>query len=306
MEIELARLGRHTARATLTSRTEPSSCVTRALCRGAGHLGATVSENVGTGHSSHSLNPRSKIRVLLVYDSELLSGALVASMATDRQIALVGIERDGRSAVTRLSQIHPDIVLCGVWYPEDVVHTIADVVAARPDVPVLGFGPARSERIPLACLETGAAGYISDDTHINGFLQAIKRAYSGEVLFTRAALADMLRHGRRRARNPAPSGQACVLAPREIEVLQAVTLCLSTEEVAERLGITVSTVRTHLKHILDKLGARSKIEAVIIGLRAGFITLPPSDAGGRVRSLPQMDERSRTMRAEDREAYGAR
>jgi DNA-binding CsgD family transcriptional regulator len=68
-----------------------------------------------------------------------------------------------------------------------------------------------------------------------------------------------------------------VRAPRETEVLQALVYGLSTDEVAERLGITVSTVRTHLKKVLEKLGAHSKLEAVIIGLRTGLIALSTED-----------------------------
>jgi DNA-binding NarL/FixJ family response regulator len=261
-----------------------------------------VSENGGNRHNS-CVTPA--IRVLLVCSSQLLSSALAALLAKGQDIAPVGIERDGESAAARLSEVRADIVLCCVWRPEDVPNMVAGVIAARPDIPVLVFGPVRSERMPLACLEAGAAGYISDNVDTDGLLQAIRRTHCGEVLFTRAVLAKLV-HRRRRPRSLSRSGQMGALGPREIEVLQAVTQCLSTEEVAEQLSITVSTVRTHLKNILDKLGARSKIEAVIIGLRTGLITLANADVEGGVQSLLPVGERSHLARGADRREQVAR
>jgi DNA-binding NarL/FixJ family response regulator len=230
------------------------------------------------GSAGHDLAPGSRVGVFLVCTPQLLSSALAALLARDRQIAVVGAEAHGQAAAERLRQVEASVVvLCGVRSSRDAINKIAPIRAACPDARVLVLSSTHNEQTQLACIEAGAVGYINDDIGGEGFVQAVKRVHAGEVLFSQNVLMDLMHRSRRRSRGAPRSRETPVLAPREIEVLQAITLGLSTEEVAERLSITVSTVRTHMKNVLEKLGSHSKLDAVITAIRAGLIDLSDVD-----------------------------
>jgi len=214
----------------------------------------------------------------LVCGPQLFAGALAALLSGDNQISFIGIERNIDVAAERLK--HADIsvvVLSGIRSPRDAALMIAPIHEVRTDLRVLVLSSSHNEQTQLACVQAGAVGYIDDDVEGAQFLQAIKRVHAGEVLFTQSVLTDLLHRSRRRPRGTSPSRETPVLAPREIEVLQSLVSGKSTEEVATDLSITVSTVRTHLKNVLEKLGSHSKLEAVITAIRAGIIELPSND-----------------------------
>jgi DNA-binding NarL/FixJ family response regulator len=223
-------------------------------------------------------DPDARIGVFLICGPQLFACALAAFLSGDREIAVVGTERHVDAAAERLK--HADIgvvVLSGIRSPRDATLMISSVHEARADLRVLVLGSSHNEQTQLACVQAGAVGYINDDVEGAQFLQAIKRVHAGEVLFTQSVLSDLLNRSRRRPRGTSPPHEAPALAPREIEVLQSLVSGKSTEEVASELSITVSTVRTHLKNVLEKLGSHSKLEAVITAIRSGIIELPSND-----------------------------
>ena len=252
-----------------------------------GSVAGTASESGGNGSD---LAPPSHIAVLVVYGSQLLSSALVSLLVEDRAIAAIGAALDGQSAAVCLRHAHADVVLCGVRKAEDVARMISPILAVRPESRVLVLGPIPSERMQIACIEAGAAGYICEDVHPRHLIQAIKRIHAGEVLYGQAVLADLANRPGRRSGGVRQSPDASTLAPREVEVLQAFILGLSTVEVAERLYISVLTVRTHLKKALEKLGAHSKLEAVVMALRLGIVTLPQEDDDRSPQSVHPLNQ----------------
>ena len=124
----------------------------------------------------------------------------------------------------------------------------------------------------LACIRSGIDGCVSMKGTIAEAVDTIKRVDAGESVFDPRAMHDLLDpsasrvvvHPQRTAR----------LAPRELEVLIVIAKGFTTFEAARHLGISVNTLRTHLKNILTKLEARSKLEAVLIGIQEGRITFP--------------------------------
>jgi DNA-binding NarL/FixJ family response regulator len=226
-----------------------------------------------------NLSPTSQIEVLVVYGSQLLSGALTSLLVQDREVALVGAALTGQSAALCLQRATADVVLCVVRHEDDVADMISPILEVRPESRILVLGPTRGERAQFASIEAGAVGYVCEEIEPDYLLQAIKRIHAGEVVYEQSVLAGLTQRSAPGSRPGAQSVDTPTLAPREIEVLQAFVLGLSTIEVAERLGITVSTVRTHVKKALEKLGAHSKLEAAIIAFRQGIITLHQQDDG---------------------------
>jgi DNA-binding NarL/FixJ family response regulator len=210
--------------------------------------------------------------VFLICGPQLMVSALAALLARDRQITLAGTAQSVQEAADRLAAIEASVVvLHGIRSPRDAATKLSTLRAAREDIRVLVISSNQNEQTRLACVQAGAVGYVDDNIEAEGFLQAIHRVHSGEVLITQDVLLNLLQ--RRRRGGPA-DGDPPMLAPREIEVLQLMVNGLSTDEVAGQLSITVSTLRTHLKKAHEKLGAHSKLEAVLLAIRAGLIHLP--------------------------------
>jgi len=173
-----------------------------------------------------------------------------------------------------------------------LIHDLRDVF---PSARMLVVSPDLDDESLADLVAAGAVGCLTPDCSRDELMDAIRRVSQGEILFPATLLMRLLarRQAPRREDDAAPSSadwdastgrQAAAgtsgvdppaaLAPRERQVLTAMATGLSTEEVAERLGITVHTVRTHLRNVLVKLNAHSKLEAVVIALRKGLIELP--------------------------------
>jgi len=143
-----------------------------------------------------------------------------------------------------------------------------------PDTKVLILASTAQNEDLLACVEAGVAGYITRDLDPEELVRAIKRVYDGEAEFPPDLLLKLLKPSPEQLRPLAGVSQLSNLSFREREVLQTLAAGLSTSEAAVHLGITAHTLRTHLKNVMLKLHARSKLEAVLCALKHGLITLP--------------------------------
>jgi DNA-binding NarL/FixJ family response regulator len=227
--------------------------------------------------------PQARTKVLLVLGSRLLAGALAVVLGDDRELDVVGVLTDPDLVMAELHRTRPDVVL--VDHQADGVRLAAAVVAGFPAPSIVILIPSLDQEILLACAEAGAVGYLTMEQPPEALGQAIKRAHAGEVLFAPALLHQLLVRARHagRAREVPPPTQP--LAPRETHVLQLLATGLRPEAVADRLGISIHTVRSHLNNVMAKLQAHSKLEAVVVALGAGLIELP----GGAPQPLPFPD-----------------
>jgi len=235
--------------------------------------------------------PRARTKVLLVLGSRLFAEALAVALGDDRELDIVGVLTDPDPVMAELRRTQPDVVL--VDHQADGVRLAAAVVAGFPALSVVILIPSLDQEVLLACAGAGAVGYLTMEQPPEALGQAIKRAHAGEVLFAPALLHQLL--VRARPEVPPPTQP---LAPRETHVLQLLATGLRPEAVADRLGISIHTVRSHLNNVMAKLQAHSKLEAVVAALGAGLIELP----GGGPQPLPFPDLGAR---AEDPEPHRA-
>ena len=210
------------------------------------------------------------VRVLLIDENRLLSQALAFFLEADAELEVVGDLSDPEVSLVRARRSRPDVVLLS--YP--LLHSGGvDLAAALrqelPAVKIIILTASLDEETLSTCVQAGAVGCAPKDMPPAQLVRAIKRVHAGEVLFAPEILVRLLT---RPQRGPRPLPRA--LAPREVEVLQVLATGASTEDAAARLGITTHTVRTHVKNAISKLEAGSKLEAVLIALRAGLISLP--------------------------------
>lgn len=206
-----------------------------------------------------------RIRVLIVDDHGVVRTGLRMYLATDPQIEVVGEGRDGQEAVALARRLKPDVVLMDLVMP--VMDGIAATTAIRhemPEVEVIALTSVLQDAAVTSAVRAGAIGYLLKDAESSELLTAIRAAAAGRVYLTPAALARLMRDVG--AATPAPQA----LTSREIDVLRLVAEGRSNREIAASLSVTDQTVKSHVSHILNKLGVSSRTQAALYAIQAGL------------------------------------
>jgi RNA polymerase sigma factor (sigma-70 family) len=221
------------------------------------------------------------VRVLLVDDDELMRAGLRAVLSSDESIRVVGEASSGRAAISAVRAYRPDVVLMDVRMPDlDGVSATREVLATSPDVKVVILTTFEQDDYIFGALNAGASGFLLKRTRPEELLAAIHAVAAGDSLLSPSVTRTVIE---RMARQPVPSlvagEQLEELTAREREVLELVARGLSNREIAEALVIEESTVKTHVKRILMKLGLRDRIQAVIFAYETGLAQPGPKPTG---------------------------
>ena len=213
----------------------------------------------------------SVIRVLLVDDDALMRAGLASILSSDPTLDVVGEAADGRDAVERVDTLRPDVVLMDVRMPEvDGITATRDVVAAS-DTRVVILTTFEDDEYIFGALTAGASGFLLKRTTPESLIEAIKAVAAGDSLLSPSVTRRVI--DRMAA---LPSGEALLdrrleeLTARERDVLEQIARGLSNAEIAGVLVIEESTVKTHVKRILLKLGLRDRVQAVIFAYESGL------------------------------------
>lgn len=185
-------------------------------------------------------------------------------------ITVVGEAADGVEAVEEARRLQPQVILMDLKLPGlDGVEAIREILIDQPDVRIVVLTGAEADEQVLAAVEAGALGYLAKTAERESFLQAIERVARGELWLPPRLTRKLLSHLK-----PRPStGPAEPLTGRETSVLNLLAKGRTNQQIANELNIAEATVRTHVSHILDKLGASNRVEAALHALRAGVATL---------------------------------
>jgi DNA-binding NarL/FixJ family response regulator len=218
-----------------------------------------------------------RIRVLIVDDDDLMRAGLRGVLASDLAIQVVGEAGDGSEAAYRTRLLRPDVVLMDVRMPDlDGISATRDVLAGFPEVKVVILTTFEQDDYIFGALNAGASGFLLKRTSPEELIGAIRTIAAGHSLLSPSVTSRVIE---RMAGQPAPGAardpRLAELTPRETEVLELVARGLSNGEIAATLVIEESTVKTHLKRILAKLGVRDRVQAVIFAYESG-LTQPGS------------------------------
>ena len=207
------------------------------------------------------------IRVLLVDDHEMVADSFRRLLSTCEDIEVVGIAGTATAGSAAAVDLQPDVALIDFKLPDANGAELAKRIRASvPGTRVLMLTGSDDPRALEATFEAGCVGYLEKTAAVDRLPAAIRAAAEGEVVIAPAHLERL-----RRRKEVAPG----LLTPREIETLRLMAEGLSNQVVAERLFVSLNTVRSHTQTILEKLGAHSKLEAVVLARRLGLLDERP-------------------------------
>jgi DNA-binding NarL/FixJ family response regulator len=215
-----------------------------------------------------------RVRVILVDDDQILRSGLRAILSSDESIEVVDEAENGRLAVQRARRHRPDVVLMDVRMPDlDGIAATAELLKAAPATKVIILTTFEIDEYILGALRAGASGFLLKRSSPEQLIAAIHTVADGDALLSPSVTRRLIE---RVAAHPILSRDADPrldeLTAREREVLELVSQGLSNAEIAETLVLERTTVKTHVQRILTKLGARNRIEVVIVAYEWGLIT----------------------------------
>ncbi len=207
------------------------------------------------------------IRVLIVDDHEVLASSLAKTLDTEPDLLSVGVAGSLKQAAELIRTTAPDVLLLDHRLPDgDGVAAIGRLRELRPSMAVIVLTASPSEHLMVAAVEAGVSGFLSKTRSLAEVTSAVRAAAVGEAVISPEMLARLL---------PRLGGSgrvgAATLTEREREILGLIAQGLSNAAIAERLVVSVNTVRNHVANLLAKLGARSKLEALSIAIRDGLL-----------------------------------
>ncbi len=208
-----------------------------------------------------------RIRVLVVDDHEVLASSLAHVLDAEPDLHCVGVASSLERTRSLLRTTSPDVLLLDHRLPDgDGVAAIGELRALRPSIAVVVLTASAADHVLVKAIEGGASGFVSKTRSLGEVTSAVRAAASGEVLISPELLARLLprlsRTGNSRHQD---------LTEREREVLGLLADGLTNAAIAERLFVSVHTVRNHIANLSTKLGAHSKLEALSIAVREGLL-----------------------------------
>ncbi len=211
-------------------------------------------------------NPPLRIRVMVVDDHTMVRRGLATFLKVFDDLELSGEAASGQAAIELSKKLHPDVVLMDMVMPDmDGAAATRIIRKQSPSTQVIALTSFKEEILVQSALHAGAIGYLLKDVSADELVQAIRAAHAGRSTLSPEA-AQALVHA---ASQPPPPGLN--LTDREREVLALMIEGLNNTQIAAKLTVSPSTVKSHVSNILAKLGVASRTEAVSLALRNHII-----------------------------------
>lgn len=207
------------------------------------------------------------VRVLIVDDQRLVRAGLRMLCESTPDIEVVGEAADGAQALRLAAEVAPDVVLMDLRMPGlDGIEATRLLASSRPESKILVLTTFDDDEHLYPALTAGATGFLVKDTSPTDLLDAVRRASAGDFTLSPHLLRRLVdRATSARAGESADAAEPVPLTDRESEVLPLVVDGLSNQEIADRLHLGVTTVKTHIANLMDKTGSQNRVQLAVYG-----------------------------------------
>jgi DNA-binding NarL/FixJ family response regulator len=210
------------------------------------------------------------IRVLVADDQSMVRAGFRMLLTGEQDIEVVAEASNGREAVAMAERFSPAVVLMDIRMPEiDGLEATRRILAANHGARILILTTFGLDEYVYEALRAGASGFVLKDDPAEQLIAAVRTVAAGNALLSPAITKRVIRQFTRIAR-PAPPKELGELTEREHEILRLIATGLSNAEIGRDLYISETTVKTHVTHILQKLGLRDRVQAVVLAYQAGL------------------------------------
>jgi DNA-binding NarL/FixJ family response regulator len=212
-----------------------------------------------------------RVRVVLIDDDDLMRAGLRSVLSSDETIDVVGEAGDGRAAIDEARTLQPQVVLMDIRMPDlDGISATREVLAVSPETKVVVLTTFEQDDYIFDALRAGASGFLLKRTKPEELIAAIHAVAEGDSLLSPSVTRRVIDRMASQSAPVVSSRRLDELTPREREVLESIARGLSNREIADEFVIEESTVKTHVKRILMKLGLRDRVQAVIFAYENGL------------------------------------
>jgi len=215
-----------------------------------------------------------KTRILIADDHPLLRQALSQVFSSQKDMEIIGEASNGEEAVNLASQLKPDIVVMDIMMPQfDGLEASRQIKKLAPTIAILVLTAYEDDNYVLGLLEAGAAGYLLKSARGQDLVDAIRAIRAGESVLHPKIIEKLLRQALVKSPGTAENKIGGLLSDRESELLKLLATGMSNKEIADRLCLSLRTVKAHMSNIFTKMNVASRSEALVQALRSGLLTL---------------------------------
>jgi DNA-binding NarL/FixJ family response regulator len=209
------------------------------------------------------------IRVLVADDQSMVRAGFRMLLAGEEDIEVVAEASNGKEAVEKAGRFDPTVVLMDIRMPElDGLEATRRILAADPDARVLVLTTFDLDEYVYEALRAGASGFVLKDDPPEQLIAAVRTVASGDALLSPAVTKRVIGAFTRMPR-PMPPKELADLSARERDVFRLIAQGLSNAQIGQELFIGETTVKTHVTHILSKLGLHDRVQAVVLAYQSG-------------------------------------
>lgn len=215
------------------------------------------------------------MKIVLADDHKIIREGLRAILDKHPGMEVVGEAESGHQAVEVTRRTHPDVVVMDISMPDlNGIDAARRITAEHPRTRVVALSVLADRRYVLAMLSAGASGYILKNAAADELIRALEATAAGRT-YLGPEIAGVVVESIRERVTPVPPSQAGVLSSREREVLQLLAEGRTSKEIAAHLHVAVTTIETHRRQIMSKLGLHSIAELTKYAIREGLTSLDP-------------------------------
>lgn len=213
------------------------------------------------------------IRVAIVDDQELMRSALRMMVDSQPDLEWAGDAADGHEALDLVRSRRVDVVLMDLRMPRlDGIQATAAITAEQPACRVIALTTFDLDEYAFPALRAGASGFLLKDARSEDVIEAIRTVHAGHSVIAPSTTRRLIEHV---AHTPAADGARAeavrsALTPRELDILREIATGASNREIAAKLSLSEATIKTHVGHVLAKLGLRDRVQAVVLAYESGI------------------------------------